>query len=33
MIEATVITPDPYLGKVMELFEQHRGTQLSLEFW
>jgi translation elongation factor EF-4 len=33
MIEATVIVPDRYLGKVMELFALHRGIQHSLEFW
>ena len=33
MIEATVITPDRFLGKVLELFEFHRGVQLSMEFW
>ena len=33
MIEATVITPEHYLGKVMELFDEHRGTQEKMELW
>jgi elongation factor 4 len=33
MIEATVITPDHYLGNVLELFEEHRGTQEKMELW
>ena len=28
-----MITPDRFLGKVLELFEFHRGVQLSMEFW
>ncbi|KAI9796832.1 MAG: Translation factor guf1 mitochondrial, partial [Sarcosagium campestre] len=32
-VSATITTPEPYLGPVMELCEANRGTQTSLEFF
>lgn len=33
MIEARVITPDSHLGKVLDLFDHHRGVQEKMEIW
>ncbi|PWW76650.1 GTP-binding protein lepa [Tuber magnatum] len=33
LVLATITLPDEYLGKVIELCESNRGTQVSIEFW